>query len=230
MAELSTIMIYVFAASLVAYIAIFFSRKIGADNEDTKIIQLEKIAQYFSATGSLDKAIRQIIAEQPSSTQDFAKIAQKIDSGIQIENAIQQAAAEAKDEFFSKTSVLMIDSLRKNDANLLYQSVQKIKEVSGLQNMINSKSELAASMLQFVFAVIMPFIYFFLIGTLGFTADRYLTGLLAMTVLASAIFQGIALRQWLSAIVKVPLLFSVFYLIYFVLAPKFLSSLIGAIA
>jgi len=139
------------------------------------------------------------------------------------------SANESKDELFSQICLILVSANRKNDAGLLFGSAQKIKEAFELHSTINSKSEIGAWTMQIVFSVILPFLYFFMIGTLGVTADNYLNGFLIAMVIASAIFQGVAFKQWPEAVVKVPMLFSIFYYLYFILAPKLFSQLVSSI-
>jgi hypothetical protein len=229
MADFASINLYAFIASFAAYIAILVKRHYSNDSEKIRLNQLEKIAQYFSAEQSLEKAIRQLVSEQPASTPNYAKIIEKVDNKIDFESAVSKTADESGDDFFSKICLMLISVNRKKDANLLYNSVQKIREVSGLQSFKDSKSEIASWTVQVVCCLVMPFTYFFMISTLGFAADIYLNGFLALIVVSSAIFQGVVFKQWAAALVKIPLLFSVFYLLYFVIAPKFFSSLAGGI-
>ena len=197
MADMSSIMIYVLVASLIGYVAIAVKKSSQNYAEEIKIKLLEKIAQYFASSQSLEKALRQIVAEMPNATSDYAKIIQKIDSGLDIENAISQAANEIGDDFFSKMCDMLIAANRKNDAGLLFNSVQKIEEASELQHKISSGAGIVSWTFQFVFVIIMPLIYFFMAGMLGFTADIYLNAFLIVIVVCSALVQGVVFKQWI---------------------------------
>ncbi len=229
MTDISSVMWGIFAASLVVYIIIIVKRSSEKSADQSRIGMLEKIAQYFSASKSLEKALRQAASEQPDSAYYYKKMVEKIESGADIETAISGTAKEANDPFFSGICDMLAAASRKNDANLLYNSVQKIKEASGLQAKLDSKSEVASWTVQFVFVIIIPLMYYFMAFTLGFETDFYLNGFLSAIVIASALFQGIVLRQWPQSLVKLPLLFSAFYLVYFGMAPALLSGLSGSI-
>lgn len=229
MAELSQLAIYVLAASLAAYAVVLIIKRNRDVAEATRIEQIEKIAQYFSASGSLESAIRQLAAEQPISAASFASLAGKVDEGLEIDAALFQAMGETSDDFFSKTCLMLISANRKNDPVLLYNSVQKIKEASALRKSIGKRSEIGSLTIQAVFCAIMPLIFFFMIGTLGIETDMLLDVFLGFIVLCSALFQGIVFRQWLETVIKVPLLLSLFYILYFKLAPVFLFGIVGPI-
>ncbi len=227
MVDFGTVAVYAFIASLAVYLLILFKQGSSEKTDSYRIEQLEKIAQYFSATQSLEKALRQIVKEQPESTSTYEKIIKKVDEGANLEAAIYQTEQETNNEFISKICTLLISINRSDDPSLLYKTVQKMKEASGIEKEVRNKSEVGSWIIQFVFCIIMPLILFFMIGTLGVEADIYLNGFLAFIVLAGILFQGIVFRQWLSTLIKIPLIFSIFYLLYFVLAPKFFSGMMG---
>lgn len=229
MADYTTISIYVFVASLVAYIILAVRNSSEKSKDSAKLSLLDKIAQYMSASGSLEKALRQIVQERPASTFEYSKIIRKLDGGAAIGDAIVQASAELEDKLYNEIFSILICVNRKNDAKMLYDSVQKIKEEADLQNFVNSKSEIGSFIVQFVFALIIPLIFFFMLSTLGIQADVYLNGFLGIVVISTAIFQGVVFRQWPQALIKIPMLGSVFYILYFVVAPTFLAGLLGSI-
>lgn len=228
MADYVNITIYVFFASLVLYVIISIKKRHDSKVESAKISQLEKIAEYFSAS-SFENALRQIIQQQPDFSSNYAKIVQKIDGKMGIEDAIEEAASESRDKFFKEICPILIAANRKNDANILFQSVQKIKETAELQRTIDSKSGIGSFIVQFVFAIVMPLMYFFVLTTLGFQADAYLNVFMIAIVILAALFQGVVFRQWSIALIKVPMLISIFYLLFFVLAPKFIGGVLGTI-
>jgi len=215
------------AASLILYIGLLIKKRSDSITDEIKIDQLEKIAQYFSAAEDMEKAIRQLVTEQPGSSQDYARIVKKMDDGIELEAAVFQAMDETSDEFFSKICLLLVSVLRKNDPELLYETVQKMKEALNSGAAIQKKAEVNSWIIQVVFCLIMPLIFFFMIGILGFEADIYLNGFLGFIVISAALFQGVVFRQWAETAAKAPMLFSAFYVLYFTFAPKFFSGLIG---
>jgi len=229
MADYSAIAIYALLASIAVYAAILMRKNSAAARENLILSQAEKIAEYFSSTGSIQKALQQLVQEQPSSTLAYSKILQKIGSNVEASLAFEQAAAESQNKLFAETCIMIASAIKKNDANALFQSVQKLKDAANLSKVIGAGSEMGSFILQFVFAIIIPLIYFFMITTLGFQSDVYLEGFLGAIVVFSALFQGVVFRQWVQAMVKIPMVLSVFYLLFFVLAPKFIGGILGSI-
>ncbi len=228
MVELSAIAPYVFGASFIVYIIIVLKKSSDNKSEEFKLNQLEKLAEYFSSANSLEQAMRQLVKEQPASSSHYEKVIKKRDSGSDMETALSQAAQEIEDAFLSKICTMLIFINRKNDARLLYDIVQKMKEASDIQDTARKSSEVSSWTIQFVFAMVIPMIYFFMISTLGFESDIYLNAFLGVVAFAPALFQGVVYKQWAESLVKMPLLLSIFYMLFFVIAPKFFSQLLGS--
>lgn len=229
MVENSTIAIIVFIISLAAYVAFIIKKKSYEDSENFKINQLEKLAEYISSTGSLEKGIRQLISQDPASTANYNSIIKKADTGTEFEKAIYETSKESTDRFFSQICIMLIAVNRKNDGNMLYNSVQKIKKASQTQRSIEKGSNRNSWILQLVFCMIIPLIFYFMIGVLGFQSDIYLDFFLTTIVGLSILYQGIAFKQWNYMAIKAPIWFSLFYILYFVIAPKFLGGMFSGI-
>lgn len=229
MVSLGTVAIPVFAVSLIIYIALAVRNRSLETADGSKINLLEKIAQYLSSSQSLDKTLRQIVSESPISGSTYAEVIKKIDAGQKIEQALLETADNVADDFYKKALIILANVSKKNDADMLYKSVQSLKEAAEISKTVGSKSGTGSLVVQFVFVLVIPVMYFMMSNMLGFQADYILNGFLMVLVLATALFQGVVFKQWIFSIIKVPLLLSLFYIIYYMLAPALLSGIFGSI-
>ena len=221
MAETTTWITVALAVAMAAYVLIKIKK--GAENQSytSQINALEKTAQFFSGSGNMESAIKQAASEYPSL--GYSRIVQKLEQGIEAETALSQEMSSPQG-FFSDSCALMLAAYRKNNPAMLFNSVQKLKEADDITRNRYAKSEVSSWVVQIVFCIILPLIYFFMMSMVGVTPDKYLNGLITGIVLLAVLSQGVVFRQWAEAAIKIPILGAVFYFVYFIAAPQFFAG------
>ncbi|MBW3022876.1 hypothetical protein KY308_02135 [Candidatus Woesearchaeota archaeon] len=224
MADYTSLALYALGFFFVLNVIYVLLKSNTSGREKKFIERLDRLAQLFTETKSLEAAIRNLVAESSTVNQYFQKIIEKVNGGVQLEIAIFETSKETNDEFFRKLCMMLITANIENGAQILYECVKNIKEQMNLYEEEESKMMLGAFLLEFVLAFVMPMIFYFMLTIVGVELTGAIIYFMAYVALCSSLLEGIVFNKWISSLLKVPVVMPIFYIAFFYLGPKIMSG------
>ncbi|MEM4336844.1 MAG: hypothetical protein QXG86_02455 [Candidatus Woesearchaeota archaeon] len=215
---------YVLGFSFVIYIVYIVIKSNSTAREKNIIERMDRLCQLFSETKSLEISLKKLCEEHSIVDSYFNKIVEKLEKGEKTEVALFEVAAESNDLFFRKLCFMMISANNPNGAVMLYNSVKNIKDRIEEKEKEDSKIMVNAFLFEIVLAFIVPLMFYFMIVVVQSTLTLPLIIFLSYVAFSSALIEGVVFKKWVTSIIKIPLVMSIFYIALFYIGPKIMGG------
>jgi len=224
MADYIQLSAYGMALFFVVYIVYTLVKSNTSAREKNFVEKMDKLCQEFTGTNALEPALRKILEQNSPVNSYFEAIVKKVDSGENLPAALFETSQETNDEFFKKLCLLMASANVSGGAEILYAAIKNIKERLDYNQKEDSKITLNVFFMNLVFAVVMPLLFYFMLIAVQTAITTIIAVFISYVALCSSIIEGVMYKRFVAALIRVPLIMSLFYIVLFYIGPKLLGG------
>lgn len=225
MTTLDIIMLGIFILSLLGYMLFLHKRKKQDRMENDLVEAMKTMSECIKNNEGLETAITKISLRKESAvSQMFTEILHEISAGMSFEQALDKRAQKSSSAFFKYfTYIVKIGSSTGEDISSMLDALsEKIWTLRHLEMELKTKTTIDIVIIQLAGIILMPLLFVFSSGAIGYTVDTISIIFLAVIAFLFSIVHYIIFNDRMHALIQVPLAMSLFYITI-----QFISPLIA---